>query len=184
MALATSVVANGGIVHRPHLVERVEDAAGASVYEPGEEVRRVEVPAEILAVVRQGMREAVTSGTARSAWSRLPAQVAIAGKTGTAEFADPVFTEDGVYPRRDKDGNLLTHAWFVAFAPYEAPELAVAVFIDGSGLDRIIEGSQVAAPVAAEVFRQWFGITEPTPPPSPSPGGETAGPAPTAGNAP
>jgi penicillin-binding protein 2 len=167
MAVATSVVANGGTVFQPHLVERVEDASGKTVFEPGLEAGRVDVPPDILATVRQGMREAVTSGTARSSWTRLPTEVAVAGKTGTAEFADPVFTENGVYPRRDKDGNLLTHAWFVSFAPYEAPELVVAVFIDGSGLDHIIEGSQVAAPVAADVLRAWFDIVPPTAVPTP-----------------
>jgi penicillin-binding protein 2 len=162
MALATGAVANGGTVFRPHLVDRVVDADGEVALRPGGVVRTLRVSAEILATVRQGMRNAVLAGTARPAWSRLPSGVAVAGKTGTAEFYDPVVTPDGVFPRRDRDGNLLTHAWFVAFAPYEAPEIALAVFVDGSGLDHIIEGSQVAAPIAGDVLRAWFNLPETT----------------------
>lgn len=163
MAVAAATVANGGTVYQPHLVDRVLDAEGEIALRPGGVAGVLSVAPDILATVRQGMRDAVTVGTARSAWSRLPGEISVAGKTGTAEFYDPVITSDGVYPRRDKDGNLLTHAWFIAFAPYENPEVAIAVFVDGSGLDHIIEGSQVAAPIAADVLRAWFKIPSPTP---------------------
>jgi penicillin-binding protein 2 len=188
MALAASTVANGGTVYRPHLVDRVLDAQGAVALRPGGVERVVTVPPDILATVREGMRGTVTMGTAHSSWSGLPTEIAVAGKTGTAEFFDPVVTADGVYPRVDKDGNLLTHAWFIAFAPYENPEIAIAVFVDGSGLDHIIEGSQVAAPIAGDILRAWFGIAVPTPAPTAcagcpaasDAGGETTAPAPSA----
>ena len=85
----------------------------------------------------------------------------IAGKTGTAEF-----------PRLDKDGNLMldekgnlpTHAWFTAFAPYEDPEIALVVFLDNGG-----EGSRTAVPVASDILRYYFGIPDPEPTPTPAP---------------
>jgi penicillin-binding protein 2 len=177
MAGVTATVANGGTRVRPHLVDHLVDPSGTVVLSAPGEQHRVEVSPEHLAVVRQGMRAAVTSGTARSAWSGLPTEIAIAGKTGTAEFCDPIEVPEGVdltalevNPcRTDKQGNLLTHAWFVAFAPYENPEIALAVFVDGSGLDHVIEGSQVAAPIAGQVLRAYFGLPNPAATPSPTP---------------
>ena len=84
-------------------------------------------------------------------------------KTGTAEFCDWVSDDETGYCRRDREGNFLTHAWFVAFAPADEPQIVLSVFIDGSGLDRIIEGAREAAPVAAEVLRAWFKLPEPAP---------------------
>jgi penicillin-binding protein 2 len=75
--------------------------------------------------------------------------VAVAGKTGTAEFFVDR-NKDGI-PDRDREGNLPTHAWFVAFAPYDDPEIAVVVFIFGGG-----EGSATAVPVANEILNYYF----------------------------
>ena len=57
----------------------------------------------------------------------------------------------------------MAHAWFVAFAPVENPEIALAVFVDGSGLDEVIQGSEVAAPIAARILRAYYDLPEPTP---------------------
>ena len=63
----------------------------------------------------------------------------------------------------DDEGNLPTHAWFTAYAPYEDPEIALVVFVEGGG-----EGSQVAVPIAAKILRSYFGVPEPTPVPTPT----------------
>ena len=64
---------------------------------------------------------------------------------GTAEFYDPRFPAD-------KNGNLPTHAWFPAFAPYDDPEIAVVTFVYNGG-----EGSVGAMPVVAEILNYYFG---------------------------
>ena len=69
----------------------------------------------------------------------------MAGKTGTAEFFDPDIPPDD-------EGNLPTHAWFTAFAPVEAPEIALVVFVYNGG-----EGSDTAVPIATEILRYYFG---------------------------
>ncbi|MEO8084327.1 MAG: penicillin-binding protein 2 [Ardenticatenales bacterium] len=183
MANAVAAVANGGTLYRPHLVTHVRGADGRDDprHPVGGEIRRVPVDPANIALVREGMRQAVLPGGTAS-WAGLPSQIAIAGKTGTAEFVDVFKDADGHYrTRTDKYGNLLTHAWFVAFAPYEAPEIALAVFVDGRGLDHIIEGSQVAAPIAADILRTYFGLPQPAPaatpcttPPCPTPDGDAA----------
>jgi len=141
MANATAVVANRGTLYRPQIVYEVRTADGNLVlpFTP-EVIRDVGVSPQHMELVRQGMRGAVAWGTARRA--DLP-EVAVAGKTGTAEFPGP----------RDEEGNLPTHAWFTAFAPYEEPEVALVVFVAGGG-----EGSTFAVPIAADILRYYFGL--------------------------
>ncbi|MFP3896858.1 MAG: penicillin-binding protein 2 [Anaerolineales bacterium] len=153
---ATVAVANGGTLYRPQLVYQVMDAEGEIVHvlQP-DPIREVAVSEENISLVRQGMREAVTSGTAYRL--EVPS-VRAAGKTGTAEY--PAVDEEGNLIT-DEEGNLPSHAWFTAFAPYEDPEIALVVFLEEGG-----EGSQMAVPVAADIFRAYFGIPEPTPVPT------------------
>ena len=150
---ATAAVANGGTLYRPQLVYQITDADGRVVHAlTPEAIWELEISEENLSLVCRGMREAVTNGTA---WLlRLPA-VAVAGKTGTAEY--PGVDEEGNL-MLDEDGNLPTHAWFTAFAPYEDPEISLVVFLEGGG-----EGSQTAVPVAADILRHYFDLPEPTP---------------------
>ncbi len=162
MLNATAAVANGGTLYRPQLARMVTDAEGHIIrtFEP-QVLQHVPVSDENLAIVREGMRAAVTWGTS---WATNLPQVAVAGKTGTAEYPGP----------RDRRGRLPTHAWFTAFAPYENPEIAVVVFVDNGG-----EGSETAVPVAAEILNYYFPVTE-EPQPGTTPGAPTGpGPAPT-----
>ncbi len=153
---ATAAVANGGTLYRPQLIYQVTDAEGRVIrtFVP-EVIRKLNISEGNLALVRQGMLEAVTNGTA---WLiRLPG-VKVAGKTGTAEY--PAVDEQGK-PIYDKDGNLPTHAWFTAFAPFDKPEIALVVFLEGGG-----EGSRMAVPVAAQIMRHYFGLPESAPTPT------------------
>ena len=146
---ATAAVANGGTLYRPQLVSEVVDSDGAIIQAFAPDViRQVPVSSENLALVRQGMRYAVAGagGTARTL--HVPG-VAVAGKTGTAEFFIDR-NKDGI-PDRDRKGNLPTHAWFTAFAPYNDPEIAVIVFVFGGG-----EGSATAVPVANDILNYYF----------------------------
>jgi penicillin-binding protein 2 len=146
---AAATIANGGTLYRPQVVREVLDGEGNVVraFAP-DVIRQVPVSAENLSLVRQGMRAAV-AGAGATAWAINVPGVAVAGKTGTAEyFVDR--NKDGL-PDRDREGNLPTHAWFVSFAPYDNPEIALVVFIYGGG-----EGSAVAVPVANEILNYYF----------------------------
>ncbi len=142
---AVSAIANGGTLYRPTLVREIADAQGNLLkpFQP-EIIGRLPVAPEHLAVVREGMVAAVERGTAVRA--QIPG-IRIAGKTGTAEFCDDLALRMRLCPSR----RLPTHAWFVAFAPAEAPEVAVLVFIWNGG-----EGSQNAAPVARQILEAYF----------------------------
>jgi len=64
----------------------------------------------------------------------------------------------------DKDRNQPTHAWFTAFAPFDNPQVAVLVMVDGSTLEgapKVIQGSEVAAPIAADILRAIFKLPPP-----------------------
>lgn len=161
----TAVVANGGTLYRPHLVRMIVNASSTltNTIEP-QLIRRLPIDARNLAVVREGMRGAVTHGTS---WKINLADIEVAGKTGTAEFFGPKVR-----------GHLPTHAWFTAFAPYEKPEIAVVVFVNNGG-----EGSEVAVPIAADIMRAYFKLPPDSPlipnvrpPPPETRSGQTAAP--------
>ena len=134
LALATAALGNGGTVWRPHLVEQVQNEKGEVLYKYVPQVLNKDfINSEYLQIARQGMRRAVTDGTARLL-STLAIEVA--GKTGTSQF-------DGSDPRK-------THAWFTSFAPYENPSIALTILIESGG-----EGNAAAVPVAREVY-DWY----------------------------
>lgn len=128
-----ATIGNGGILREPRLVSHIRDASGKLSPVESPVVRRDFVDANILRIVREGMRETVTEGTAQPL-KDLP--VAVAGKTGTAQFGT------------GKD----THGWFVSFAPYEKPEIALIVLVEGQG-----EEGYNAVPVTKEVYQWYFG---------------------------
>ncbi|MGB9724028.1 MAG: penicillin-binding protein 2 [Chloroflexia bacterium] len=135
---AAAAIANGGTLYRPQLLLRVLDERGQAVREfQPEVIRRVPVDPEYLELVRRGMRAAVTESY--NAYAR-NAVVPIAGKTGSAEF--------GPFLRQNIRQ---AHAWYVAFAPYEDPQLAVVVMIEGGG-----EGSRVALPAVVDIINAYF----------------------------
>ena len=144
VTMMTAAVANDGLLYKPQVVAAITDAENRLVQFNRPVVRReLPVDSKHLETVRQGMWYAVNADFGTAPDAALP-DVEIAGKTGTAEFFDPQLG-------RDLTGNLPTHAWFTAFAPYQNPEIAITVFVYNGG-----EGSVVAAPIAREILRQYF----------------------------
>jgi len=99
--------------------------------------------------VQAGMRLAATdpNGTLNHDFSFLNYPIAIAGKTGTAEFCDDVASAKNQCTR----GNWPAHGWTVAYAPFDNPEIAVLVFLYNAG-----EGGRVAAPTVRDVMSAYF----------------------------
>jgi penicillin-binding protein 2 len=134
---SVSAIGNGGKVLTPHLLREVRDGHG-NVLQRFEKSVRGTVPAEpeYLQIVKEAMRQSVTEGVADKA--AVPG-IEVAGKTGTAEFG-PVRW----------DGSYETHGWFVGFAPYDEPEVAVVVFLQRGG------GGSDAAPAAGAILDYYF----------------------------
>ncbi len=148
--VSAAAVANGGYVMKPQIVQEMIDAEGGLQWEYKPIIEReLPVSKSLLSYVQKGMWAAVNAPYGTAPNSQVP-NVTVAGKTGTAEFCqwDPAI-EDCAF--RDKDDNLPFHAWYVAYAPFEDPEIAVVVFVYDGG-----EGSSVAAPVAQEILNFYF----------------------------
>ncbi len=154
MTNVVAAVANRGYLWKPQLVDYITDDQNA-VVRPFEPVLLAEAPVDAvnLDIVREGMYGAVNWPNGTATRVRVPG-VVVAGKTGTAEFYRDV-DKDGKEDRDDK-GNLPTHAWFAAFAPYVNPEIVISVFVANGG-----EGSSVAAPVATKVLNAYFAAKTP-----------------------
>ncbi|MHB8997277.1 MAG: penicillin-binding protein 2 [Armatimonadota bacterium] len=138
MALVCAAVANGGSLLEPHLLKQIvwPEHLGLPPQVQGRKVRRqVNVRPETLQIVREGMRLAV-NGERATAGAVDNLLVPVAAKTGTAQH------RIGRPP----------HAWFVAFAPYDKPKYAIAVFVsEGEG------GGATAGPVARRILEALYG---------------------------
>jgi penicillin-binding protein 2 len=166
MINAYNAVINGGWLYKPTLIDRILDGEGNVVTDtvpvliPGHEAR-LPISDETLALVREGMRLAVTEGTLAGNLDvygqvgvptiDVPEDLHVAGKTGTAEFCDKFAWPRGwcipeAFP---------THSWTTLYAPYEDPEVSVIVFVYHGG-----EGSKMAAPIAGEIIRAYFDLKQ------------------------
>ena len=148
MASMMATVANGGTVYRPWFVKQVLSAEGEVMEEYGPvRTGTVDFRGKHLNVVRRALFDVVHGrrGTGKRARSQL---LGIAGKTGTAQVAEmrgeAVKSEDLPYLVRD-------HAWFVAYAPAEDPEIAVATLVEHGG-----HGGATAAPITRKVIEAYF----------------------------
>lgn len=148
--VSTAAVANDGYVVKPQFVQEKVDTQNSVQwqYEP-EMQERLPIDPGLLAYVQKGMWHAV-NGIAGTAPNSRVDGIAVAGKTGTAEFC-AYDAEIQDCTDRDDKGNLPFHAWYTAYAPYENPEIVVTVFVYSGG-----EGSAVAIPVAQEILQAWF----------------------------
>jgi penicillin-binding protein 2 len=144
MAQVAAAVANGGYLYEPQLVEKVENPAGEIVFQAKPVLKsQLGASPETLKVVREALRGVVSEGTGKAA--NLP-NVEVAGKTGTSQV---VALEKE--KAKGKGGPLGNHAWFVAFAPLENPQIAVAVLIEHAG-----HGGSAAAPLARRLLASAF----------------------------
>ena len=151
-----SSIANGGTVVNPTIIKSVLNSDGTEVSK--DEIRKytneklgivdtddgITISDESIEVAKEGMRMAASEagGTAYNIFKNF--NVEVAGKTGSAEAG------------KDSNGNDLVNAWFVCFAPFDNPEVAVVVMIENGG------HGNYAAEVARDVLIQYFGMNEST----------------------
>jgi penicillin-binding protein 2 len=127
-----AAIANGGTLYQPRIVSQVRRSDGTAAANSPKVIRENFIDPDILRIAREGMRQTVTEGTAQPLRDL---SVEIAGKTGTAQFGN-----------EDK-----THGWFVSFAPYDRPEIAMLVLAEGQG-----DQTYNAVPVTKEVYEWYF----------------------------
>jgi len=171
--LSAATIANGGRLMQPTIIREIVDGEGNVIQPFTPRVRwdittdpvikdfncvngecnatgkmKTVSPAAVQEVAA-GMRLAATdpAGTLNHKFSFLNYPIAIAGKTGTAEYCDDVANAKGVC----NPGNWPAHGWTVAYAPYDNPEIAILVFFYNAG-----EGGRVAAPTVRDVMSAYF----------------------------
>jgi penicillin-binding protein 2 len=132
LALMMATVSNGGTVLQPTLIKDAKPTVRS----------KIEIHPETLKLLKRGLWAVVNEdgGTARSAASSL---VTIGGKTGTAQVVGKLKTGGGE--------RFMDHAWFVAVAPVDSPEVALTVFVEHGG-----HGGSAAAPLAKRAIEAYF----------------------------
>ena len=135
MAMVAAGIANQGVVMRPYIVDSIQSPELETLKQTEPEELSEAVAAETADQVTQLMVATVENGTARP--GAIPG-VTVAGKTGTAQSGNP---------------DVPPYAWFVAFAPAQDPEVAVAVMIQKAGIERgEIAGGTYGGPIAKAVM--------------------------------
>ena len=170
---SASIIANDGVMMRPTILGEILDGEGtvikpftpeamwdittdplidviADPTSPGGCENKITgekktVDPYVIEKVQEGMRLAVLEGTLEREFGNVT--IAAAGKTGTAEYCDKYANEKNLC----KPGDWPTHAWTVAYAPYDDPEIAVVAFVYNGG-----EGASVAGPIVRQLLQAYF----------------------------
>jgi penicillin-binding protein 2 len=146
MASMVATVANEGTVYRPHLVKRIVDADGKPLKEIAPEIlSKTNISPANFRKLKQGLFDVVNAAGGTGANARL-SDVRVAGKTGTSQVVKLSEDRKKSLPYQYRD-----HALFVAFAPFDKPEIAVAVVVEHGG-----GGGAIAAPIAGRILRAYF----------------------------
>jgi penicillin-binding protein 2 len=145
LAFATSILANNGVVFRPHVVRHIQNSqtnALASI--EVDPVRTVTLKRQTIELVKRAMVD-VTRPGGTAAVAGAGASYGFAGKTGTAQVIG--MKQNEKYDERRVQERHRDHALFIAYAPADAPTIALAVLVENGG-----HGGSAAAPIARQVF--------------------------------
>lgn len=135
MAMVYSAIANGGVRYKPYVVSRIDNLDGTpmKIFAPVS-LGSIPVSKTNLGYISEALRKVMTKeGTGEFIFNNYP--IPIAGKSGTAET------------------NVVDNGWFIAYAPFDKPEIVVVAFFEHSGF-----GSQSAAPVVKKMMDAYFHI--------------------------
>jgi len=103
----------------------------------------------VIDMAQQGMRMVVTEGTASAYFEGF--DIPSGGKTGTAEYCDDIASARDIC----KPGAWPAHAWYVGYAPFDNPEIAIVAFVYNGD-----EGSKVAAPIVRRIMEVYFALKQ------------------------
>ena len=169
--VSAATIANDGIHMKPTLIKQVTDSEGnvivpftptvvaditkdkvITVYDENSYATNEKISVEpwVIELAQEGMRlVTLPGGTADKTFATM--EIPTAGKTGTAEFCDDMANEKNLC----SPGNWPAHAWYMGYAPYDDPEIAVVAFVYYGG-----EGASVSAPIVRKVMEAYFELKE------------------------
>jgi len=171
--MSAATIANDGKLMQPTVIKQIADAEGETVLPFKPEMKwditvdpiidiysdptsaggceakltgeTTTVEPWVIEKIQEGMRAVVTQGTLEDTFENVG--IAVAGKTGTAEYCDTFANEKGLCI----PGSWPSHAWTLAYAPYDNPEIAVVAFAYNGG-----EGASVAGPIVRLTIEAYF----------------------------
>jgi penicillin-binding protein 2 len=147
LAYATATLANRGVAFKPHLVKRIQDAkTGEGRLTQPTPAYSIPLKDAHIDAVKEGLAGVVSEGTAAAVFRG--AKYTSGGKTGTAQVFG---LRGGEYVESQVAERLRDHAWYMAYAPLEKPQIALAVFVENGGF-----GAKAAAPIARKVMDAFF----------------------------
>ncbi len=137
LANYTAAIANGGTRYKVNIIKSIRSSADGSVVweSKPKAVENIDMKPEVINAVKEGMKRVVDEGSASNIFQNYP--VSIGGKTGTAQV-----------------GNGSNNALFVAYAPFDDPQIAVSVVLEHG-----VSGAN-AAYVARDIFDEYFGLNK------------------------
>ncbi len=146
LVMAYASLANGGKLYQPFFVERVETADGKLVNRISPQVRgNLPLASETIKRLKECLFKVVNTPSGTGTRAQIPGGD-VCGKTGTAQVINL-----GRDSRSPRDSHLQDHAWFVAFAPKDAPRIAVVVYVEHGG-----HGGSASAPIAKTIISRLF----------------------------
>ncbi|MDD0840404.1 penicillin-binding protein 2 [Curvibacter sp. HBC61] len=148
LALATGVLANNGVKMKPHLVRQVVDVVSRESRDTLHEIKAEQIAkASNIAVINHALVGVNVEGTGAASFRG--AGYVAAGKTGTAQVV--TIKQNEKYDASKMSERNRDHALYMAFAPAEAPQIALAMVVENAGW-----GGAAAAPIARRVFDYWL----------------------------
>ncbi|KPA51849.1 penicillin-binding protein 2 [Photobacterium leiognathi subsp. mandapamensis] len=142
IAKATSVVANSGVVHRPHLLYSIIDGKNENIVKFKDFPKVEPVPEQDWKIAQEGMHLVTTKGTARKEFQNLGYEAA--GKTGTSQVY--TMSDNENYDANEVAEHLRDHALFTGYAPFNHPQVLVSTILEHGGWGRN------AAPIARKIM--------------------------------
>lgn len=146
MAYATSILADDGVAHRPHLLNRVLDKSGNVVYNYQQSQTTIPISKADLDLIKLGMQRVMQIGTGNKVGAGV--KYTMAGKTGTAQV---VALQQNSRKSKFSGSQYKDHSWFIAFAPVENPKIAIAVIVENGGW-----GASAAGPIVRQIFDSYL----------------------------
>lgn len=139
-----------GLVYRPHVLKRIEDVNGSLIYQPKSEIRhKINIAPKNKEYLMKSLWGVVNEQAGTAWWYRLEG-LDMAGKTGTVQLAG--ISQSEIYNKCESLPEIKRyHGWFVGFAPYDKPEIVVAVIAEHS-----CHGSSGAAPLVRDIVKAYY----------------------------
>ncbi len=149
MAVLIAAIGNNGVIYRPRLLKFVQSFDEDTIIKQEPEIiGRLQVSKKTLKIVKQGLLNVIQRDKGTASLIRMKG-IKIAGKTGTAQVFN--LTEKDRKQNKKLNYYLRDHAWFICYAPFEKPVIAVSVLIEHGE-----HGSSTAAPIAKKIIKTYL----------------------------